>query len=773
MGTLSAPALLLRTLPRSGHQDSKQEAEPAENYKDARKNTRNSPGLGFQAKKTFGDTGNDDRRYSAGSGYRDNKSEAGKIDKFRETRKNSRYSDESGYYPDNKTVKDEFKDSRKNSRSSIGSGYQNNIKDAGNKENLNDTGNFNSPTEVDFPVARKSSLQDNGYKNSLERPEKERKTDSKTHFASLEMFTKHAEPSMNEFLSRAVQAELERKQREEEDALYRSFIKERKENENILMEIEEEERNSILHQLNLTERSKIINLSERHCTQMMDLIHREKIKYLTNNCEMEDAMDKYPRNAPQIEPTKFSKDEVYENNMSVFEEVDATAIKIASADPDNYTELVRDLTQPFFSDIDKARAIFRYMTEREFEQLSWFLYYPKAENKRGAPTNLFRSVEFGIESKAYLFKRLCSYAGLHSLVIKGYCKGKDYIPGEKFVDNRYRCAWNAVFVAGEWRIVQVNWATMQVNLKATRETKKMYQDHYFLADADKFIFEFFPIKAEMQFLLHPITMDEFENLPLLRSTFFQHGLRLSRSEGLINAVVRTDEAGKTKLYFKSESNLSYHYTLTNRKTGGSSVKIGRTKFPLNRFAMMYMIDHEAIFDMFLPAPGEFILDIGVSKYPSVKESVNKPLHYINTCKFLIKCDKVTEKTPPLPDCVPGEWGPRKAYEIFGLQATSHKLPFINASPPSTIDLHEEVKPLTLNIEFEKKEPVLDYYTILYQNGTDGKDLSKGARYRNKENYVIFDVKIPREGQYGLDIYARRSFDDKMLHCCKYLISYEN
>ena len=49
---------------------------------------------------------------------------------------------------------------------------------------------------------------------------------------------------------------------------------ERKENENILMEIEEEERNNILHQLNLTERSKIINLSERHCTQMMDLIHR-------------------------------------------------------------------------------------------------------------------------------------------------------------------------------------------------------------------------------------------------------------------------------------------------------------------------------------------------------------------------------------------------------------------------------------------------------------------------------------------------------------------
>ena len=66
------------------------------------------------------------------------------------------------------------------------------------------------------------------------------------------------------------------------------------------------------------------------------------------------------------------------------------------------------------------------MTERKFNHQSWFLYYPEEGNTRGAPTQLLRGVEFGIETKALLFKRLCSYAGLHcevqSLHGKMYCQ---------------------------------------------------------------------------------------------------------------------------------------------------------------------------------------------------------------------------------------------------------------------------------------------------------------------------------------------------------------
>ena len=55
----------------------------------------------------------------------------------------------------------------------------------------------------------------------------------------------------------------------------------------------------------------------------------------------------------------------------------------------------------------------RYLTEKKLNHQSWFLYYPEEGNKRGAPTGLLRGVEFGIETKALLFKRLCSFAGLH------------------------------------------------------------------------------------------------------------------------------------------------------------------------------------------------------------------------------------------------------------------------------------------------------------------------------------------------------------------------
>ncbi len=60
-------------------------------------------------------------------------------------------------------------------------------------------------------------------------------------------------------------------------------------------------------------------------------------------------------------------------------------------------------------------------------------------------------------------------------------------------------------------------------LQAARETRKIYQDHYFLADPDKFIFEFFPMAAEHQFLEHPITKYAHSTLYKIKSLGTQSG----------------------------------------------------------------------------------------------------------------------------------------------------------------------------------------------------------------------------------------------------------
>ena len=112
---------------------------------------------------------------------------------------------------------------------------------------------------------------------------------------------------------------------------------------------------------------------------------------------------------------------------------------------------------------------------------------------------------------------------------------------------------------------------------------------------------------------------------------------------------------------------------------------------------------------------------------------------------------------PLPDCVPGEWGPAKAWKLFGLKATSHPNPVIFTAPESAVDLRDETKQLTLNIEFEKTRPVLDFMTKLYKNGVREEELKQGARYRIKDNYVIFDIKVEGRGGWKVGLFTKTTF----------------
>ena len=105
-----------------------------------------------------------------------------------------------------------------------------------------------------------------------------------------------------------------------------------------------------------------------------------------------------------------------------------------------------------------------------------------------------------------------------------------------------RNTWNTVYAAGGWRLIQCNWAMLNLHSRAERETRKFYQDHYFLTDPDKFIFEFFPINSEWQLMERPITIQEFEDLPLLRSTFFHFGLGLEGNNAA--SIIDTNEAGE-------------------------------------------------------------------------------------------------------------------------------------------------------------------------------------------------------------------------------------
>lgn len=313
---------------------------------------------------------------------------------------------------------------------------------------------------------------------------------------------------------------------------------------------------------------------------------------------------------------------------------------------------------------------------------------------------------------------------------------------------------------------------LNLHSKVERETRKFYQDHYFLTDPDKFIFEFFPVNPDWQLMDQPITLQEFEDLPLLRSTFFHFGLGL---EGNAASIVDCNDRGEVKLQLLSPPNVGFHYELSFFKSGNTSVSSKEGKVPLGRYLMMFTDGDTTTFHFLAPQKGTYLLDIFASTYPSYemcqKQEATK---YINVCRFKINCADIDKVPIPLPDCAPGEWGPTKGVKLIGLLPLSHMYAVINAAPDANVNLKEE-KPLTLNMEFEMTRPMLDFLIRLHKNGESPYDKGvaigkRDARYRIRDNNLLVDVKVPQDGQYGLDIFARETWEEKMVHCCKYLIN---
>ena len=171
----------------------------------------------------------------------------------------------------------------------------------------------------------------------------------------------------------------------------------------------------------------------------------------------------YPAQPPPPVPPMFAKMEIYKD-PTVFAAVDERAISVAQEDQKTFTDLVRQLVAGCMSDVEKARAIFRWITVKNLNSIMF------EETERGdTPMGLLRGIKFGTESYHVLFKRLCSYAGLHCVVVKGYSKSAGYQPGVSFEDNRFRNSWNAVYVAGAWRFVQCNWGARHLVNAKVRE----------------------------------------------------------------------------------------------------------------------------------------------------------------------------------------------------------------------------------------------------------------------------------------------------------------
>jgi hypothetical protein len=169
---------------------------------------------------------------------------------------------------------------------------------------------------------------------------------------------------------------------------------------------------SISRKILEVERSETAALIEKQSSEMLELISARRSEYMASEYLDEDITD-YPLMAPKPSPPAISKFEIY-NDPSEFHDVDQIAISVAQNDQKTFTDLVRQLIGHCTSDVEKARTIFRWITVKNLNTMQF-----DDEVRGDTPMGLLRGIKYGTESYHVLFKRLCAYAGLHCVVIKG------------------------------------------------------------------------------------------------------------------------------------------------------------------------------------------------------------------------------------------------------------------------------------------------------------------------------------------------------------------
>lgn len=297
--------------------------------------------------------------------------------------------------------------------------------------------------------------------------------------------------------------------------------------------------------------------------------------------------------------------------------------------------------------------------------------------------------------------------------IKGHSKSVGYEPGMKIQPGKFTNTWNAVLIDGEWRFVQCNWgarhlvmskdkklngvsSTANVQQAATTaattttsetssngtstngqsskpsrdKIKYQYDEHYFLPDPEEFILEFFPHSADWQLLEQPITLDEFESLPFVRSLFFHYHLDFVNQR---QAVIYTNSRGACDIKLRMPDDLKarlafhFHLRIANREDN----EINGIK--LERYVLHTIQDDLVSFNVHVPQVGDYFIEIFASLVEPDSNPFGQSFKLKCVCKYKIVCEELTQRMHPLPACASGEWGPMKAQRHFGIMPlAAHK-----------------------------------------------------------------------------------------------------
>ena len=147
---------------------------------------------------------------------------------------------------------------------------------------------------------------------------------------------------------------------------------------------------------------------------------------------------------------------------------------------------------------------------------------------------------------ANLMAVMCQLANIESEIVYGWSKGFNY-PGYLRPESDH--AWNAVKIAGKWKLIDVTW---DAGFVERRTFIKRYTTQWYNLKPEQFIYSHLPEEKEWQLLGEKQirTSERFEKEPYIPGVFFEYGLSFGKDAPSYTNLIH----GETGFDFSSSKN---------------------------------------------------------------------------------------------------------------------------------------------------------------------------------------------------------------------------
>ena len=201
--------------------------------------------------------------------------------------------------------------------------------------------------------------------------------------------------------------------------------------------------------------------------------------------------------------------------------IDRHAVSAPRSAERSAAALAAYLTAPAKTERDKARSIYRWITQNiRYDTGAYFS--GSFRNSASKPSSTLQTRSSVCDGYAGLFAELGTLAGLQVRKISGWAKGYGYKPGQT-LETKTNHAWNAVRLGGQWVLLDTTWGAGFVDRKSKKFVRR-FNEFHFLTHPAQFIYSRFPQDPKWQLLRKPVSKGVFEQLVFARPPLFTNQL---------------------------------------------------------------------------------------------------------------------------------------------------------------------------------------------------------------------------------------------------------